>query len=50
LVGRFEVDPEAATEWWKFRAYVSARTGDRVYVFKQEEPKGIFGVGTIISG
>jgi putative restriction endonuclease len=48
LVARFEGDPSGTTEWWRI-ANLSARVGERVYLFKQgDDPRGIFGVGTII--
>jgi putative restriction endonuclease len=51
LVERFEADPATATEWWRIAAHQSANVGDRVYLFKQgDDPRGIFGVGTIIDG
>ncbi len=51
LVRRFESNPATATEWWRIAAHQSAHVGDRVYLFKQgDDPRGIFGVGTIIDG
>ncbi len=51
LVRRFETDPFTSTEWWRIAAHQSAQIGDRVYLFKQgDDPRGIFGVGSIIQG
>lgn len=51
LVKRFEQNANTATEWWRIASHKSARVGDRVYLFKQgDDPRGIFGVGTIIEG
>jgi hypothetical protein len=48
LVARFEADLSGTTEWWRI-ANLSARVGERVYLFKQgDDPRGIFGVGTIV--
>jgi putative restriction endonuclease len=50
LVGRFDADPGAATEWWRIASHRSAQIGDRVYLFKQgDDPRGIFGVGNIVA-
>jgi putative restriction endonuclease len=51
LVRRFNITPSAATEWWRIASHRSAQSGDRVYLFKQgDNPRGIFGLGTIIGG
>jgi putative restriction endonuclease len=51
LIARFEVDPTAATEWWRFAAFRKAKLGDRILLFKQgDDPRGIFGTGTIVDG
>ena len=50
LVDRFDSNPLGTTEWWRM-ANQKARVGERVYLFKQGDgPRGIFGVGSIISG
>lgn len=49
LVGRFDADPATALPLWRIVSHQTARTGDRVYLFKQgADPRGIFGVGEII--
>lgn len=51
LIRRFEDNPDSATEWWRIVSSRSARIGDKIYLFKQgDDPRGIFGTGTIIAG
>src|SRR5271163_248584 len=48
LVDTFKRDG-VAEEPWRIIAHKRARAGDRVFAFKQgREPRGIFGVGTIV--
>lgn len=49
LVRRFEADPLSATPLWRMASTRVARSGDRVFLFKQgENPRGIFGLGELI--
>jgi putative restriction endonuclease len=51
LIRRFDIDPDAASEWWRIASHQAARIGDRVYLFKQgDDPRGIFGIGNIVGG
>ena len=51
FVGRFKINPNQTTAWWRFAAINQGTKGDRVYLFKQgDDPRGIFGVGWIIGG
>jgi hypothetical protein len=48
LVGRFDRDG-TADEPWRIIAHKRVHVGDRVFAFKQGmDPRGIFGVGTIV--